>query len=252
MANIELRNVWVGYGNHIVVRDVSFAVGPGEVVAVLGKNGSGKSTLLKSMVSDLPLMSGSVLVDGVSLSSLSRRRIACLVGIVEQDLPDSPIDVFHYIQLGLTPYRGLFDVVFSEKDRMSVLDIMQSYGIAHLASRPVVSISGGERRLCVLARVQLQSTPIVLLDEPTANLDVGNQRMVIDVVRNMAMAGKAVVCVVHDVNEALRIADRYVVIDKGEVVFDGKQGEMLEAAISGALGEKILLREVDGRIIALY
>jgi iron complex transport system ATP-binding protein len=201
-----------------VLRDVSLAVRPGEILALLGPNGSGKSTLLAVMGGDLAPRSGRVLLDGADARGVSRRAFARRVARLPQE-PACPegLSVAALVACGRHPHRGFFTSLGSA-DRTAISRALSAMGLSDLAHRPIERLSGGERRRAWLAMVLAQEAEILLLDEPTAALDLRHQWEVLDVLARASRdRSVAVVTALHDLEQAAAIAHRVAVMHRGRV-----------------------------------
>lgn len=224
-----------GYRGHGVGRDVTLQVRAGEVVALLGPNGGGKTTLLKTLLGLLPPQGGAVLLDGRPLAALSVRERARLIGYVPQSHHGTfAFTAFEIVLMGRTAHGGLFSRP-SAADRAVAAAMLERLGIAHLAARPVTMISGGERQLVLVARALAQEPRFVVLDEPTASLDFGNQGKVMRQIRRLAADGLGVLFTTHDPNQALGHADRVALLRGGGVMAEGPVADILDAERLAAL-----------------
>lgn len=226
---IEVHEVTFHYGKTRVLEDVNLSVADGEVVGILGPNGAGKSTLLRCIAGILRPSRGRVSVDGrgiVELHPLERSR---LIGYVPQVPPDSfPFTLFEAVLLGRRPCMGWSP---SERDLAKVSETIALLGLEGLASRPVTELSGGERQRVLLAQALAREPRILLLDEPTANLDLRGQLEVLELVREVVRdRGIAAAVVLHDVNLAARFFDRIVLLHRGKVLAEGEPGSVLTTA----------------------
>ncbi len=211
-----------------VLDAVSVVFTPGRVTVVLGPNGAGKSTLLACLAGLRDADSGQVLLDGTALSSLPRRDRAQRIGF----LPQSPdvhwnVDVRTLISLGRFPHRGRWGE--TPHDIAAVANAMAATDVASLASRSVESLSGGERGRVLLARVLAGEPQWLLADEPLASLDPAHQIDVLDRLREVAAAGAGVIVVLHDLNQAARVADDIVMLRNGRVIAAGPVADVLTA-----------------------
>ena len=224
---LEGRALAIGYRDRLVGRDLDVALPEGEVLALLGPNGGGKTTLLKTLLGILPPRAGEVRYDGRSLGAISIRERARLLAYV----PQSHVATFAFpaetvVLMGRTAHGNLFSRPTAH-DRAVARAAMQQFGIAHLAERPYTMISGGERQLVLLARALAQEPRFVVLDEPTASLDFGNQGKVMREIRALAAAGHGVLFTTHDPNQALKLADRAYLLRDGARIAEGKVAQVL-------------------------
>jgi len=183
---LAVEDLSYGYPGHVVGHKLSFTVGAGEVLCVLGRNGEGKSTLFKTILGLLPPRAGTLRVDGEPISSWSPRRRALTFGYVPQHSGGAfPFTVAELVLMGRTAHRGPFAAP-SATDRAAAEEAIAALGIEHLAEREWLRVSGGEGQLALVARALAQEPRILVLDEPTASLDFGNQVRVLDAVRSLA------------------------------------------------------------------
>lgn len=213
-----------------VVAGVSLTVDPGEVLGVLGPNGAGKSTLLRALAGLVP-SEGEVAVLGRPLARRARREVAQLVALVPQDPPaDLPFTVAEIVAMGRAPHQGLWGVD-TALDRAVVRQALADLDLLPLADRPIDRLSGGERRRAFVARALAQRPRLLLLDEPTAFLDLGHQLDVLERCRTLAREGLGVVVVLHDPNLASAFCDRILVLAQGRVIAAGAPAEALTVEV---------------------
>jgi iron complex transport system ATP-binding protein len=221
------QNLTIGYSDRVVGRRLNVAVAQGEVLALLGPNGGGKTTLLKTLLGILRPLAGEVALAGRTLASLTTSERAREIAYVPQvHTPSFAFTVETVVLMGRTAHGGLFSRP-SAKDRAVAARALDRFGITHLAHRPYTLISGGERQLVLLARALAQEPRFIVLDEPTASLDFGNQGKVMREIRALASSGHGVLFTTHDPNHALRAADRAFLLREGIGVAEGKVGEVL-------------------------
>lgn len=233
-ALCQATGVAFGYGARSVFREVSFAVGPGELVALCGPNGAGKSTLLRLLLGLHVPSAGVVRLGGVPVETLSRRQIARRAALLPQDAPaDLPLTVREAVALGRLPHLERFQIE-SEVDLSAVARALALTDTAELADRPVTEISGGERQRVHLARALAQEAPLLLLDEPIAGLDLSHQLQALDLLRATVDTGRAAVVALHDLSLAARRCDRMLLLAEGALRAD--------AAPSAVLTPEILAR----------
>ncbi|HEY8428303.1 MAG TPA: ABC transporter ATP-binding protein [Sandaracinaceae bacterium] len=246
-ALLELDRVDAGYGTTPVVRGISIALARGEVVGLLGPNGAGKSTLLRAAAGVLPTRAGVVRLDGVALASLTRRDIARkLAWLPQAQGTELPYSAREIVAMGRLPHLGALEPPRAA-DRAAIEEAIGATGIEALADRPFPALSEGEKQRVLLARCLAQQPRVLLLDEPTASLDVRHAWSLLRVVRDRARAGAAVLAAVHDLALAARACDRVIVIDGGEIVSEGPPAEALSAAvIARTFGMRARVDHEDG------
>ncbi|MFM8979503.1 MAG: ABC transporter ATP-binding protein [Planctomycetia bacterium] len=249
MTLLALDGVCFAYGAHEVLRGVSCRLGRGERVALLGPNGAGKSTLLKVAAGSLLPQSGTVLLEGTPLARLPRALAAqCIGGVAAAEAAEFPFLVRESVALGRHPWRSAFGPPRAQ-DEAAVEAALEACDLRALAGRPVPSLSSGERQRVALARALAQQADVLLLDEPTAHLDLGHQqRLLAAVGREASTRGVAVLAALHDVNLAAAWADRVLLLVDGRLVGDGTPGEVLTAArVEAAFGAPVhVLAHPDG------
>ena len=231
MIELEMRNVSLGYSRHPVLRDITFKASPGELVGLIGPNGSGKSTIIKALSHLIRPAAGEILVGGKDIAGIPRRELACLVGVVPQlPLLPSSFTAFEIVLMGRNPHLGLFESE-SRRDWDIARDAMEKTGTGPLANRYVNELSGGEIQSLLIARVLVQATSAILLDEPTANLDIGRQVEVLDLIKNLCLESSlTVLAAVHDLNLAAQYCDRLVLINEGHIHIQGTPSEVITDA----------------------
>ena len=187
--NLAGQRLTIGYRDRLVGRDLDVTIATGEVLALLGPNGSGKTTLLKTLLGLIAPLGGEVRLGGRGLGDYSARERARSIAYVPQShAPTFAFPVESMVLMGRTAHGNLFSRP-SERDRAAAADALQRLGIAHLAERPYTMISGGERQLVLLARALAQDPKFIVLDEPTASLDFGNQGKLMDEIERLAELG---------------------------------------------------------------
>ena len=246
-TSLVARNVGVVRGAVRLLDDVNVSVLSGEFVAVLGPNGAGKSTLLGALAGDFPLTSGSVAIDGHDIATLGPRDLARLRAVLPQQIVISfPFTVREVVAMGRNPWRD-------ENDDDRVEAAMRRLNVESLQSRTYQTLSVGEQARVSMARVLAQDTPILLLDEPTAVLDIGQQERFLAVARSLVDEGRGVIAVLHDLNVAMRFASRVVVLHEGRCVASGAPRDVLTPALlSNVYHQRIRVDSTsDGRPVIL-
>jgi iron complex transport system ATP-binding protein len=215
---LEATGLSIGYPGHAVGTDITLAVAEGEVVALLGPNGGGKTTLLKTLIGLIPPRAGAVRLGGRDLGALSPAERARLAAYVPQSSGSAfAFTVEEIVLMGRTAHLGVLARP-GRRDRAIAAAQLERLGIDHLADRPITMISGGERQLAYVARALAQEPRLVVLDEPTASLDLSNQGKILQEMRRLAESGLAVLFTTHDPNHALAVADRACLLRDGSVL----------------------------------
>jgi len=245
-VRVELSGLCFSYGEHAVLKNIDFSAEAGDVVAVLGPNGVGKSTLFGCLLGHLKPTAGAVRLGGRDVRTLSGPALAEEIAYIPQSAPQT----FNYTVLdtalmGVTRELGLFSAPKKEHvDR--AMAALESLGIGHLASRGVGRISGGERQLALLARAIVQDAGVLVMDEPTANLDYGNRFRVMQRVKALGTAGYTVLFSTHEPNQAFRWANRVLALSGGSVLADGAPEAVLtEALLTRLYGVGVAVREAE-------
>jgi iron complex transport system ATP-binding protein len=224
---LEVKSLAFGFPGRTVGRDVSFTLGAGEVMCVLGPNGGGKTTLFRTLLGLLEPHGGTVHLETAPLSSLTRAEIARRVGYVPQGHSAYfAYTVREFVLMGRTAHLGAFASP-AKKDRAVADAALQSLGIAHLADKPVTEISGGERQLALVARALAQEPKLLVLDEPTASLDFGNQVRVLQKIAALAGSGIAILFSSHDPDHAFLCANRALLLAEGRVLEVGAPRDVI-------------------------
>ncbi len=227
---LETDNLSFHYHNgRLIFHSVSFNVGKGEVLSILGPNGSGKSTLLNCLANLYKPITGEILLNGQPMSKMGLRDVACMVGYVPQiHMPTYAFTVREFAVMGRTPYIGAFATP-SRDDYRIADEALERIGVAHLRDKPYTEISGGERQQVTLARVIAQQPQLVLLDEPTAHLDYGNQHRVIQMIRQLAEEGYALIMTTHNPEHAIILDGKVAILNRKGVLSIGQAAETLNA-----------------------
>jgi iron complex transport system ATP-binding protein len=215
---LDLHALSFGYSQLTIGSDVTLTVAKGEVLALLGANGAGKTTLFKTVLGLLPVQAGDVLLDGKPLSRWTRRERAKRIAYVPQaHAALFPFSVLDVVLMGRTAHLAPFAAP-GWHDRDVATEALESLGIADLEGRPYTEISGGERQLALIARALAQQPEILVMDEPTANLDYGNQMRLLSHIRQLAARGISVILSTHNPDHVFMVADRVALLHEGKLV----------------------------------
>src|SRR5260221_1088061 len=242
MGNTKTDKQWAGdgllcaehirfrIGDRALIRDVSLALAGGEIVGLIGPNGAGKSTLLRLLSGLWKINAGEVRLCGQRLQAFRPREIAQLIGQVQQvSTLDAPFSVLDVVAMGRNPYLGRFQIE-GPHDRQAVAEAMQETHTLELADRTINTLSGGERQRVFLARALAQEPSILLLDEPTSNLDIRHQIEILALVQHQAHdCGLGVLIAIHDLSMAARFCDRLILLTDGRVMAEGIPEAVLTA-----------------------
>jgi iron complex transport system ATP-binding protein len=250
---LHVRDLTVAYGELVALRRVSLSLAAGELLGVVGPNGSGKSTLIRAITRLVRPLGGAIHLDGKEVGCLSQRELARWAAVVPQNphLPDT-FSVLEIALMGRTPHLGLLQSE-GRADLAVVRRALEQTDTWRLAGRRMGELSGGERQRVVVARALAQETPLLLLDEPTAHLDMGHQAGVLDLVRQLCRReGKAVLAVIHDLSLAGQYCDRLVMLNEGRIVGEGEPQKVLSPRLLASVyGTKVWVfpHPVTGRPI---
>ncbi|MBX9588508.1 MAG: heme ABC transporter ATP-binding protein [Hyphomonadaceae bacterium] len=251
---LQARNAAYTVNGHTLVTGVDVDIQPGRVVVLIGPNGAGKSTLLRLLAGELRPTLGSVLLDARELGSFSAAELARRRAVV----PQASVLTFAFtvIEVALLGISVPGFETAPAHSRKAALDALHAVGLAGLASRPYVHLSGGERQRVHIARAlcQLAAAPppaaetrCILLDEPTASLDLAHQSLVLAAMRRQARSGTAVVAVFHDLNLAAALSDELILMERGRIVATGPAASVLkDDLLSAAYGCRVLTNRTPG------
>lgn len=216
-------------GAPLVLRDLSITVPRGAVAAILGPNGSGKTTLLHILLGLYPASGGRVEVHGHMPAHYTRSELSRLIGLVPQsEILAFELSVFEFVLLGRAPYLALLDQP-GEADRAIAWQALAQTGIDSLAERPVTSLSGGEQQLATIARALAQQPSILLFDEPTSHLDMGNRQRILSIMRSLSEQSSTVIFTTHDPNAASAVADHVILVRDGRALASGHPRDVFTA-----------------------
>ncbi|WP_226575374.1 ABC transporter ATP-binding protein [Acuticoccus sediminis] len=253
MTSLSADGLAIGYGGRAIASGLSFAAEAGEVLVLLGPNGCGKTTLFKTLLGLLPAVRGTVALGGAPLTGLSRREIARRVAYVPQShgVPFA-FSALELVTMGRTAWLGPLAQP-GRTDRAAAQAALERVGIAHLAGADVTHLSGGQRQLVFVARALAQEAPVLVLDEPTASLDFGNQAVVLAEIARLSGMGLTIVLSTHDPDHAFAVGTRALLMEGGAIAAQGPPAETLtETALSRVYGVGVTVeRLADGRRVCV-
>ena len=250
---LALQDIRFAYDEKNTVLDsLSLQVEPSSITAILGPNGAGKTTLLNTILGYLKPQAGQVLLDGRDISQYSKKQLSQIIGLVPQaeHIPFN-FTALEYILLGRTPYLGIFSMPKKRDYEVTeaVIDLLKITG---LKNRLVTELSGGEQQLVLLARALAQEPKILLLDEPTTHLDLGNTVVILNALKDLARQKVTVVFSTHDPQAAIFCADHLVLMKRGSVLSAGKLGEIMTSErLTQLYDVAIQVEQVKGQRVVL-
>ncbi len=227
-TKLSVENVSYSYGQNPVLQDVAFSIPKGTLVSVLGPNGSGKSTLVKNIAGVLKGNEDLIFLDGEPQSSFQKREYAKEVSYAgQQFMFNMPIDVYDAVMLGRRPYQRFF---INKEDKKLVWSVLELFQLTHLSEKLVTELSGGQQQKVHIASAMAQDTDLVLLDEPTNNLDVYHQLDIMNILRDIVdERGITMLVVAHDLNLASRFSDILMMMKDGKCEIMGKPEEVISS-----------------------
>jgi ABC-type Mn2+/Zn2+ transport system ATPase subunit len=234
---IEVTNLTTGYGRHAAIEDVTFEAPAGNLVGLLGSNGSGKSTLLKAMIGLLPTWKGEVRLLGQPID-LVRARVGYMPQAEDVDW-SFPVTVRDVVAMGLIE-PGFRPARLLRRNRGRVDGALESAGIAELAKRQVGALSGGQQRRTLLARTLIRTPDVLLLDEPTAGLDVRSEEEFLEIIQDLARDGRTVVVATHDISCVQRVYDFALCLNRSVVAFGPPETTLTAETLAATFGRHLL------------
>lgn len=211
--------------DQIILTDINLSVGNGEVVILLGSNGSGKSSLIKTIAGILPLQKGQILINNKELKTINHKDLSKIISYAAQNNDfDLSINVFDFVALGRYPHQGIFPR-FSPTDRQKVNEALQITNLISLADKQISKISGGEQQRALIARSIATDAPLMLLDEPSASLDIKHQLDLFKLIGGLRSLGKGIIIALHDINDAIKLGDKIILINNGKIIYSGQAND---------------------------
>lgn len=229
---LDIKDLTSGYDSKFFLRDIDFNVGHGEFVGIIGPNGSGKTTLLKTITRILKPRKGSIAFEGKDVAQMEFKELARKVAVVSQNFENGVMTVEEFVLLGRIPYYGKLQFFETKKDIEIARKCMNLTGTFKFKDSLMSEISGGERQIVLIARALAQEPKLLLLDEPTAHLDIAHQVNILDLIKRLNKEFKlTVIMVLHDLNLASEYCQRLVLISEGRIYKIGTPQEILDYKI---------------------
>lgn len=228
MYDLQVNNLKFGYRKDLVIKDVSFNVKKGDFISIIGPNGSGKSTLLKTLNNLYKPDKGKIILEGKEIKTFKKRDLAKKIALVPQDTNiDYDFTVEDIVMMGRHPYKGRFEKENNE-DYKIVKEALEMTNTFKLRERPITEISGGERQRVIIAKALAQNPSIILLDEPTSNLDINHQIEILNLLKQLNEERKTtVILVIHDINLAARYSKDIILLNDGKILGKGTPEEVI-------------------------
>ncbi len=244
---LMVNDLYFSYGTETILKEIAFSLRKGEICAILGPNGAGKSTLLKCIDNIVRPQRGSIIIDNEPIHLLNSKELAKKLSFLPQEHNVSfPYTVFDVVLMGRSPYIGMFSSP-SERDKKTAMESIRFVGIENIADKPYISLSGGQRKLVLIARALTQDAEVLIFDEPTNHLDFKNQfTILIKIKEIITRKSLSAVMSLHDPNLALRFAESVVMIKNGRIIAHGKKENVITE-------ENLkMLYELDMKVITTY
>ena len=249
MLKIENLSFRYGRSGYDVLNGASLELQPGQIGVVLGKNGSGKTTLFKNLLNICKPAGGQILFDGKDLMKMSRRERAKCIAYVPQDIRFGELTVFDSVLMGRVSHFGFRA---GNEDFATVEKILRDMQLTELAARNVDNLSGGERQKVAIARAMAQEPRMMVFDEPTGNLDIANEHLILREAKRLATeCNIGILCSLHDLNQALAFGDRFFFLKDGVVKYAGGKEIVTEEVIRDIFDISVRITEIDDQKVIL-
>ena len=249
MLSVENLNFRYSKFSRPVLSGASLELKPGEIGILLGKNGSGKTTLFKNILGIHKPGSGKILFEGENLLKMSRKERARRIAYVPQDIHFGALTVFDSIMLGRVSYFGTRS---GDEDYKAVEKILMDMHLEEYAFRMVDELSGGERQKIAIARAMAQEPKLMVFDEPTGNLDIANEQLIMEEARKLAKEKNiAILSSLHDLNQALTFGDKFFFLKNGEVKYAGGREIITAEVVKDTFDVDVRIRQIDGQAVVL-
>jgi iron complex transport system ATP-binding protein len=248
---IEIRDLQFRYRKHtpLVLQGINMDLKAGEIGVVLGKNGAGKSTLFKNILGAIKPSAGTIMFEGNDLLKLSNRERAKKIAYMPQSISFGELSVYDTILMGRIAHFG-FNA--GKEDHAAVENIMKDMHLEDFASRNVEELSGGERQKIAIARALAQDPKMLIFDEPTGNLDIANEQLIVEETRRVAREKNiAVLISLHDLNQAIDLCDRFFFMKEGRILAEGTEEIVTEEIINETYDAHVRIVEIEGKKLVI-
>ncbi len=246
---LEIEALNFAYGREKVLKNINLSAQKGELITLIGPNGSGKSTLLKCINNYLKTDQGKIKIQNQDLESYSKRELAQIIAYVPQAAEmNFNLNVFETILMGRKPHSSW---KAGAKDKKITAEVIASMGLEELAFKEINDLSGGQRQKVFIARAAAQKADLILLDEPTNNLDLKHQLEIFNLIRKEVKNGKTAIVTMHDLSLVSRFSDRIIMLKEGRVFSDGSDSSLSAAKINSVYGVEVSLKEHNGKKIII-
>ena len=222
---LSCKNISISRNEKVILREISFDISPGEIIVLLGSNGSGKSTLLKTIANILPFQKGNIILQEKDILAFQKKQLCQLVSYTAQQNDfELSYSVYDFVSLGRYPHKGIIPI-FTRLDKDIIENALVTTNLVSLKEKRISQISGGEQQRAVLARALTTEAPLMLLDEPTSSLDIKHQLELFQILKTLKIAGKTIIIALHDINDAIEIADKIILLHQGTIAFNGSSND---------------------------
>ncbi len=246
---IRVEDVEIELGGRKILDGIEFEIRRGEFVTLLGPNGSGKSTILRTIFGILKPSRGAVYLNGSEINRMGIENSARVMGYLPQEHSETNLSVLDVTLLGRTPYININP---GKSDYEMARNALKLVGMEKFSNRKFSELSGGERQKVMLARIFCQETDFMLLDEPTAHLDIRSQIEILEIIRRMVESGKAAIVAMHDINLALSFSDRVLMVKNGKIIHAGKPDDIIRPeTILNVFGVRAEIVKENGRLVVV-
>jgi len=248
---LEIKNLSFRYRKHgpSVLEEINLSLQDGEVGILLGRNGSGKTTLFQCVLGITPVKEGAVMLDGKDVLKMSGRDRAGKIAYVPQDISFGDLSVFDSVLMGRVSYFGLRA---GKRDMEVTEQVIRDMGLEAYAARSVSELSGGERQKTAIARALVQEPRLLVFDEPTGNLDIANEQLILKEAGRLARDRKiSIICSLHDLNQAFSFGDRFFFLKDGRIKYTGGRECISEAVLYDVFGIRVRIVEIDNQKIMI-